>query len=110
MENTKWTLFWDMHSGGRTKEGEYEYIYIEAPEEEAKIVFYNRFGHDPERISCDCCGEDYQIEESDTLEEASEYHRKNVSDEHITISIEKYIQEKEVLVIYAKDILPDEKK
>ena len=51
-EESKWTLFWDMASGGDTKEEPYENIYIEAPEEEAKVIFYNRFGHNPERVSC----------------------------------------------------------
>lgn len=69
-----WTLFWDMHSGGGSKENA-DKIYIQAPEEEAKVVFYNRFGHSPERVSCTCCGDDYSISESATLEEASAYHR-----------------------------------
>lgn len=70
-----WTLFWDMHSGGGTKEGDYNEIYIEAPEEEAKVIFYNRFGHNPERVSCTCCGDDYSISESESLEQASAYLR-----------------------------------
>lgn len=70
-----WTLFWDMHSGGGLKEGSYDKIYIEASEEEAKVIFYNRFGHNPERVSCTCCGDDYSISESETLEQASAYHR-----------------------------------
>lgn len=70
-----WTQFWDMHSGGGTKEEPYEKIYIEAPEKEAIAVFYNRFGHDPLRISCTCCGEDYSITESDDLHQATGYER-----------------------------------
>ena len=70
-----WTQFMDMHSGGGTKEPPYQYIYIEAPEEEAKIIFYNRFGHNPERVTCTCCGDDYSITESDTLERATAYER-----------------------------------
>jgi hypothetical protein len=64
-----------MHSGGGTKEEPYEKIYIEAPEDEAKVIFYNRFGHSPERVSCTCCGEDYSISESSSLEEITGYHR-----------------------------------
>lgn len=71
----KWTLFWDMHSGGRTKEEPYERIYIEAPKEEAKIIFYNRFGHNPERVTCICCGEDYSISEDESLEQLSGFDR-----------------------------------
>ena len=74
-ENAVWTHFWDMHSGGSTKEPPYESIYIQAPLDEAKVIFYNRFGHNPERVSCTCCGDDYSISESPSLEEASGYHR-----------------------------------
>ncbi len=73
-KKTKWTLFWDMHSGGGSKEKQ-DKIYIEAPIEEAKIIFYNRFGHNPERVTCTCCGGDYSISEEDSLEEASGFHR-----------------------------------
>lgn len=69
-----WTQFWDMNSGGWQKE-DWSQIYIEAPEEEAKVIFYNRFGHNPERITCTCCGEDYSIDEYKTLTEATAYHR-----------------------------------
>jgi hypothetical protein len=69
-----WTTFWDMHSGGDQKE-KWGMIFIEAPEEEAKIIFYNRFGHNPERVTCTCCGEDYSISENDSLEQATAFHR-----------------------------------
>lgn len=70
-----YTRFMDMHSGGGLKEPPYARIYIEAPENEAKIIFYNRFGHNPERVTCTCCGEDYSITEEDSLVEASAYDR-----------------------------------
>lgn len=72
---SKWTRFMDMHSGGGTKEAPYQHIYIEASEEEAKVIFYNRFGHNPERVTCTCCGEDYSIGDSETLKEATAYNR-----------------------------------
>lgn len=62
-----WTRFFDMSSGGGSKEP-HEVILIEAPEDEAKVIFYNRFGHNPERISCACCGVDYSIYEVDSPE------------------------------------------
>ena len=69
----------DMHSGGGLKEPA-QYIYIEAPEEQAVIMFYNLFGHSPDRISCTCCGEDYSYrnygdQEHLTLEQVSSYER-----------------------------------
>jgi hypothetical protein len=70
-----WTRFMDMHSGGGLKERPYSKIYIEAPEEEAKVIFYNRFGHSPERVSCTCCGEDYSIDSAAELWIATAYDR-----------------------------------
>jgi hypothetical protein len=70
-----WTQFWDMHSGGGCKESPYEYIYIEASQSEAMVIFYNRFGHNPERVTCTCCGEDYSISDSETLEQLTGFHR-----------------------------------
>lgn len=69
-----WTHFWDMHSGGGQK-APWQHIYIEAPEAEAKVIFYNRFGHNPERVTCTCCGNDYSVSEAETLAEASGYQR-----------------------------------
>lgn len=69
-----WTRFMDMHSGGRSKE-KYDKIYIEAPEDEAKIIFYNRFGHNPERVSCTCCGEDYSISSEEDLAQLTGFDR-----------------------------------
>lgn len=69
-----WTRFMDMHSGGGLKEA-FGYCYIEAPEDEAKLVFYHRFGHNPERVSCTCCGDDYSISEAETLADVSWYER-----------------------------------
>lgn len=71
-----WTHFWDMHSGGGTKET-YDQIFIEAPEDEAVSVFYSKFGHSPNRVSCTCCGEDYSISEYESLEAATAYHRND---------------------------------
>jgi hypothetical protein len=71
-----WTHFNDMHSGGSLKQKPYENIYIEAPKREAIAIFYNRFGHDPKWIACDCCGRNYAVDEYDTLEEASQYERE----------------------------------
>jgi hypothetical protein len=69
-----WTQFWDMHSGGGQKL-DWPMIYIEAPEAEAKSVFYARFGANPERVSCTCCGDDYSIHEGESLEQLTGYHR-----------------------------------
>jgi hypothetical protein len=78
-KKSTWTQFWDMHSGGPLKE-KWHFIYIEAPIEEAKIIFYNRFGHNPDRVTCTCCGEDYSISESKWFTQISGFHRgcKNI--------------------------------
>lgn len=69
-----WTRFMDMHSGGGQKET-FAYLYIEVPQKEAEIIFQNRFGHNPNRITCTCCGKDYSISEHNTLEDATGYNR-----------------------------------
>lgn len=70
----KWTKFFDMHSGGGQKL-DWSHIYIEAPEAEAVEIFKRRFGRDPNNVTCDCCGEDFAVYESDDLREASRYER-----------------------------------
>ncbi len=119
-----WTQFMDMHSGGGIKEEPYQYIYIEAPEDEAKTIFYNRFGHNPERVTCTCCGDDYSISESATLEEASAYERGcgycNVQNKYVDEpdrknsrktyrTLEEYKTDNRVLIIAAADIKDDER-
>lgn len=118
------TQFSDMHSGGGCKEKPYELIFIEAPEEEAIVIFYNRFGHNPNRVTCTCCGNDYSIDESKTLEEATAYHRgckwSDKSKGYIeepsefakggkVITLEEFCKLPHVLVIRASDIKPEER-
>jgi hypothetical protein len=74
MKTLPWTKFWDMYSGGSQKE-DWAICFIEAPIEEACVVFYNRFGHSPHRVSCTCCGDDYAVTQYETLEEAQESHK-----------------------------------
>lgn len=90
MSNQIWTLFYDSHSGGYQKE-DYNTIIIEAPMDEAKIIFYNRFKHNPLRITCICCGSDYNIYEEDEEE------------------IESYKNREDVLLIYKEEIKDDER-
>ena len=74
-EDSLWVHFWDMHSGGPAKEPATN-IYIECDDqEEAVIIFINRFGHDPNNVTCNCCGEDYVINAPATLRQESGYHR-----------------------------------
>lgn len=117
----KWTLFWDMHSGGMAKEPPYEKIYIEAPEKEAKVIFYNRFGHNPDRVSCTCCGEDYSVSEHESLEQASGFHRNCKHKENKWVeepkssraknyqTVEEYKKNKDVLVIHASEVMDHER-
>lgn len=69
-----WTRFYDMCSGGNRKE-QFDNCYIEAAIEEAKVIFFNRFGHNPNRVTCTCCGEDYSINEDADLAQATAYER-----------------------------------
>lgn len=117
-----WTQFWDMNSGGSQKES-FSQCFIEAPVEEAKVIFYNRFGHSPERISCSCCGDDYSISEYESLEQATAYHRGCDFDkdkkEHVErpskdswrkyVTLEDYIKNNDVCVIRADQIKAGER-
>ncbi len=130
-----WTRFMDMHSGGGTKEPPYEYIYIEASEKDAETIFYNRFGHNPNRVTCTCCGNDYSISEGESLKEITAYERnceykngtyveetakskleiratcktKESDKWGLYVSLDEYAQQKDVLVIYDKDIKQEER-
>jgi len=106
-DDIPWTRFSDMHSGGRAKERdeqgqEISQIYIQAPEREAEIVFYNRFGHAADRISCTCCGSDYsvtQLEDGETPTQEREYWLR----EGYRSETDRYVD------IPADEIKPDER-
>lgn len=104
-----WTLFWDMNSGGGQKEP-YSHIYIEAPEDQAEVIFYNRFDHNPSRVTCTCCGEDYSIYGKESLEELTDFHRRGRFGSDERISLEEYIQQSDVLVIHSDEISDDERR
>ena len=55
-----WTSFNDAHTNGIQKL-EWNKVLIEANESEAISVFYSRFGINPNRVSCTCCGSDYSV-------------------------------------------------
>ena len=113
-----WTQFYDMHSGGGSKE-KYELIYIEAPQSEAEIIFYNRFGHNPNRVSCTCCGNDYSISEDESLGQLTAFHRNCDFDSGLgryvelpntrygnkeIVTLAQYMQQSDVLIIKSEDI------
>lgn len=116
-----WTRFFDMYSGGGLKEPPYEHIYIEAPKEEACVIFYNRFGHSPTRVSCACCGDDYSISTDESLRILTAYDRGCKWDEESKTWLEKaatgrtfqslrrYVKRKDVLVIRGSDIKKNER-
>lgn len=68
-----WTHFWDMHSGGSEKL-DWSHIFIEAPQEQARKMFMEAFGRDPENVTCNCCGDDYSVTEG-TLQDMTGFHR-----------------------------------
>ncbi len=69
-----WTRFIDMHSGGSQKL-DWAYIYIEAPEEKAVEVLENKYGIVPYDTTCECCGQDYTINEEKDLKQATGFER-----------------------------------
>lgn len=78
----------DMHSGGGLKEGNYTHIYIQAPEDEARVIFYNRFEHSPDRVTCTCCGSDYSVTSEDSIESLTSYYR-NCGTEYYDVETEE---------------------
>ena len=107
-ENIMFTEFMDMHSGGGQKEN-FSHCFIEAPENEAKIIFYNRFDHSPKRVTCTCCGDDYYISEYETLEKATAYERnckyqdgeyleEKGDSYHEYLTLPEYLKKSDVLV------------
>jgi len=118
----------DMHSGGGQKL-DWELIFIEAPEKEARVIFYNKFGRSPDRVTCTCCSKDYSYDESKNLTEATRYdrlHRYDDKGEYIPWDApekdRKYQslknlketkksahQEQAVNFVYKKDITPQDK-
>lgn len=111
-----------MYSGGGTKESPYTHIYIEAKEDEATVIFYNRFGHNPNRVTCTCCGPDYSIIEGETLAEITAFDRgckylnnavgyvespsKYAAGSRV-IPLDEFCQLSHVLVIRSPDIKPE---
>lgn len=122
--NVPVTTFWDMHSGGGLKE-KWHMIFIEAPQAEAEVIFYNRFGHNPNRVTCTCCGNDYSISEDEDLLQATGYHRgcaydkesqkyveaENTSDgwHHEYVPLNEYLAREDVLLIRRDEIKPEER-
>ncbi len=119
-KSSKWTIFWDMNSGGGQKL-DWDKIYIEGPSDSARKIFQALFDRDPDNVTCDCCGNDYSIDEYDSLEQASAYHRKCMFDKKANKWIEKpdtsygqspsayktlkeYIKQDDVKVVYLKDL------
>jgi hypothetical protein len=104
-----WFHFFDMHSGGRQKE-DWPHIFIEAVDESQAIsVFYSRFGHNPRRITCTCCGEDYAIHSGWTLEEVTEYSRNGMSIEEYRKSDYAFFMPKESISAFEYEtIVPAE--
>ena len=85
-----WTQFMDMHSGGTTKVKDFEYIYIEASEQEARSIFTEKFSEDPDSVGCSCCGENFSVTESETLEQSTAYQRNCRYDS----ILKKWVEEK----------------
>lgn len=117
-----WVDFHDMHSGGDQKE-DWGHIYIECDSiEQAKIIFYNVFDHNPDRVTCTCCGNDYIINSKPDLAQLTGYERHcdledNVYVEKLNPDEAKYDQEyiplesylATVKVIYNKEITAEQK-
>jgi len=110
-----------MNSGGGHKE-KWGNIFIEAPQTEAISIFFAKFGHNPTRVSCTCCGQDYSISEDKSLAQLTGFHRgcKDTSDGYIEEQatdfchtkyqpLEEYCKNKCVLIISLDEITDEER-
>jgi hypothetical protein len=117
-----WTQFYDMHTGGCQKISNVDEVFIEAPRDEAEIIFRNRFGLNPYKRSCHCCGDDYSITEGDdgeSLAELTGYERGCATEGYKYVErwngygyspyipFNEYIARESVLVIAKEDIPPE---
>lgn len=94
-----WYRYMDMSSGGGQKT-EWGHIYVEANTRgEADAVFEDRTGRSPYYVTCSCCGEDYSVTEDDTLEEASEYDRRDKRNPVRFVPVDEYAARPDVLII-----------
>lgn len=89
----KWTVFYDMHSGGGLKEPPHSIIVIEGDGPTAKGIFMSQFGHDPEDVACHCCGSNYDIAEYDSFDEVARYYLGESS-------LEEFTQRPDVLILH----------
>lgn len=118
-----WVKFFDMHSGGR-KKLKWSEIYIEATcQQEALIIFANRFKRNADNVTCACCGEDYAVTTSESLEQATAYQRNCYFDNDTRsylergrgvgyleyVPLEEYRARNDVLIITADEVLPEER-
>jgi len=98
------TRFMDMHSGGHLKTP-YTHIYIDEPLGEAIKTFKELFKHDPDNVTCKCCGEDFVYEEYSSIEEATAYDReckwtgKKYDLKSTEISVDDYLKNNKVLFV-----------
>lgn len=88
-------------------------------------MFYCRFGHNPARVTCTCCAEDYSVYEEATLEQATGFHRNcawdDATGQYIEqqdtrwrssgryLPLDEYLMQPDVLVIRADEIKEDER-
>lgn len=68
-----YTLFYDLSSGGYQKEG-FQKLAVNLSMDKAEKWFEETYGHDPYRMTCDCCGPDYSVYEFDSLEELRNHY------------------------------------
>lgn len=95
-----WVKFMDMLSGGYLKT-KWEYVYIESNSRlEAEKIFEEKTDRFAYHETCDCCGNDYSVDEAQTLEAVTEYERrKHKSNPMERIPLEEYEKRADVLIV-----------
>lgn len=109
---TKWTQFMDMHSGGGSKE-KWENIFIEAPEEEAKIISEFKTLAEATAYARNCEYSDRGYVEKQCQRNMEIRERRDTPDSNpwgLYIPLAKYKKQRDVLVIPRKTIKASERK
>lgn len=102
------TQFHDMHSGG-IQTTEYAHIFVELPEDAAIGWFRDRFGENPLRVRCHCCGPNFSVTQGPDLRQATAYERNC---QFVKVEGESggghYIEEEDTRFTFGGDHIPFE--
>ena len=97
-----WTFFHDMSGGGTRKVPPLRYIFIEASEGKAIRVFQELFDVDPEKTTCQHCGQDYALTKYRSLTRAVR-HLSDVPLSDAKVTMGQFLEREDVKVVFESE-------